>query len=287
MIAIFKRELANYFRTPLGYIFMGLFLLITGFFFAYGNLLSGNPYFTSFISNILFIFLLAVPLLTMRLLSEDRRLRTDQLLLTTPIKVTDIVMGKYMAAMTVYIITLLFTVLYAVVIGIFGEIIVSEVFGAYVGMILLGSCFISIGILISGSTDNQVTSAFFTFFGLLFIWLIELVKQVAPQELLAGILFASFAVLALAAYLFMNSRSLLLSGLVVILGAVAIVVGFLVDPGVFPPLISNVLDWFSLLERFNDFTLGILPLDAVVFYVSFTAVFLYLTIRLIEKRRWA
>jgi ABC-2 type transport system permease protein len=287
MIAIFKRELANYFRTPLGYIFMGLFLLITGFFFAYGNLLSGNPYFTSFISNILFIFLLAVPLLTMRLLSEDRRLRTDQLLLTTPIKVTDIVMGKYMAAMTVYIITLLFTVLYAVVIGVFGEIIVSEVFGAYVGMILLGSCFISIGILISGSTDNQVTSAFFTFFGLLFIWLIELVKQVAPQELLAGILFASFAVLALAAYLFMNSRSLLLSGLVVILGAVAIVVGFLIDPGVFPPLISNVLDWFSLLERFNDFTLGILPLDAAVFYVSFTAVFLYLTIRLIEKRRWA
>jgi ABC-2 type transport system permease protein len=287
MIAILKRELANYFRTPLGYIFMGLFLLITGFFFSYGNLLSGNPYYTSFLGSILFIFLLAIPLLTMRLLSEDRRLRTDQLLLTTPIRVTDIVLGKFLAALTVYFITLLFTVLYAVVVGIFGEIVISEVVGAYIGILLLGSCFISIGVLISASTDNQVTSAFFTFFGLLFIWLIDLVKQVAPQELLAGILFAAFAVLAVSAYLFMNTKSLLLSGLVAVLGAVAIVVGYLVDPAVFPPLIANVLDWFSLLDRFDDFTLGILALDAVVFYLSFTAVFLYMTVRLIEKRRWA
>lgn len=287
MIAILKRELANYFRTPLGYIFMGLFLLITGFFFSYGNLLSGNPYYTSFMGNILFIFLLAIPLLTMRLLSEDRRLRTDQLLLTTPITVTDIVLGKFLAAMVVYLVTLLFTVLYAVVVAIFGELIVSEVFGAYVGILLLGSSFISVGVLISASTDNQVTAAFFTFFGLLFIWLIDLVKQVAPQELLAGVLFASFAVLAIAAYLFMNTKSLLLSGLVTIIGAAAIVIAYILDPSVYPPLISNVLDWFSLLERFDDFTLGILPLDAVVFYLSFTAVFLYMTIRLIEKRRWA
>ena len=95
MIAILKRELKSYFLTPIGYLYMGFFLLVAGVFFAFGNLFTRSSYFTSFLGGILFVYLFAIPLLTMRLFSEERRQKTDQLLLTSPISVVEIVLGKY------------------------------------------------------------------------------------------------------------------------------------------------------------------------------------------------
>ncbi len=287
MIAIMSREFRTYFQTPTGYIFMGLFLLVSGFFFTLGNLISGSSYFTSFLQSILFIYLLAIPLLTMRLLSEERRQKTDQLLLTSPISVTDIVLGKFFAAFIVFLLTLLVTVLYAVVVGIFGDLAVWQTVGGYIGFSLLGASFISVGVLISAVSENQVSAAFFTFFALLLIWFLNLVKSVAPIDPISGTIFAAVVVVGLAAFFFANTRSWIAAGAVVIVGAATIVILHLFSPQVFNGLIAEVLDWFSLLERFDAFTLGLVKLEEVVFYLSFTSMFLFVTVRLIEKRRWA
>ena len=287
MLAIMTRELRTYFQTPIGYIFMGLFLLVAGFFFTVGNLVSGSSYFTSFLQNILFIYLFAVPLLTMRSLSEERRQRTDQLLLTSPITVTDIVLGKFFAAFAVFLLTLVVTVLYAVVVGIFGDLAVWQTVGGYVGFALMGSSFIAVGILISAVSENQVTAAFFTFFALLLVWFLNLVKSVAPVDPVSSTIFAAALVAGLAAFFYLNTKSWIGVAAVVVLGAGTIVLLHVVQPTVFDGLIAQVLDWFSLLERFDSFTLGLIEIEEVVFYLSFTSVFLFVTVRLIEKRRWA
>lgn len=287
MIAIMTRELRSYFKTPTGYIFMGLFLLISGFFFTLGNLLSSSSYFNSFLQSILFIYLIAVPLLTMRLLSEERKQRTDQLLLTSPISVTQIVVGKYLAAFFVFLLTLLVTALYAIVVGVFGDLAVWQTVGGYIGFVLLGGSFIAVGVLISAVSENQVSAAFFTFFALLFIWFLNLVKSVAPTDAVSGTVFAAAIVVGLAAFFYSSTKSWIPAVGVGVLGAVAIVIMHLVQPEFFNGLISETLDWFSLLERFNSFSLGLVEIEEVVFYLSFIAVFLFVTVRLIEKRRWA
>lgn len=287
MIAIMTRELRTYFQTPIGYIFMGLFLLVSGFFFTFGNLISGSSYFTSFLQSILFLYLFAVPLLTMRLISEERRQRTDQLLLTSPITVTDIVLGKFFAAFIVFLLTLVVTALYAIVVGIFGDLAVWQTVGGYIGFALLGASFISIGVLVSAVSENQVSSAFFTFFALLLIWFLNLVKSVAPTDAVSSTVFAAAIVIGLAGFFYANTRSWITSGAVILLGAAAIVVLHFIQPDVFNGLIVEVLDWFSLLERFDAFTLGVIELEEVVFYLSFTSIFLFVTVRMIEKRRWA
>jgi ABC-2 type transport system permease protein len=287
MLAVLKRELRAYFTTPTGYVFMGLFLLVAGFFFAYTHLFTGSSYYTNFLQNILFIYLFAIPLLTMRLISEDRRRKTDQLLLTSPVKISGIVLGKYFAAFALYLMTLLVTVLYAVIVAVYGDLAVWETLGAYIGFILIGGAFISIGLMVSALTENQVSSAFFTFFALLFIWLIDLVQQVVPQDLVAGFIFTLFAGVGIAVFFFLNTRNLWVTLGVGVLALGAAVVAFLVDNTLFQGLIGRVLEWFSLLGRFEDFNLGILSLDGIVYYLSFTAVFLFITVRVLEKRRWA
>ncbi|MEE8441894.1 MAG: ABC transporter permease [Spirochaetia bacterium] len=287
MTAILGRELRSYFQTPTGYIFMGLFLLMTGFFFTMGNLMNGSSYYTTFLGSILFLYLFAVPLLTMRLLSEERRQRTDQLLLTSPITITAIVLGKFFAALFVFVLTLIVTVLYALVVGIFGDLAVWETVGAYIGFLLLGSSFIAVGVLISAMSENQVSAAFFTFFALLLIWFINLIKGVVPQDVLSGTIFAAALVVAIGLFFYFNTRSWIAAGGVGVVGTAAIVVLHLVNPAVFEGLIVETMDWFSLIDRYDSFTLGLLKLEGTVFYLSFTSVFLFVTVRIIEKRRWA
>lgn len=287
MLAIMNRELNTYFKTPIGYIFMGLFLIVTGFFFTVGNLVSGSSYFTNFLSSILFIYLLAVPLLTMRLLSEEKRQRTDQLLLTSPVTVTEIVVGKFFAAYIVFALTLVVTMLYAVVIAIFGDLAVWETIGGYFGFLLLGGSFISVGVLISAVSDNQVSAAFFTFFALLLIYFLNLIRTVAPQDPVASTIFAAVIVLGIGAFFFANTKSWIAAAGVTGIGGIVIVVLHFVQPDIYNGLISSFLEWFSLLERYDTFTLGLIELEEVIFYLSFITVFLFVTIRLIEKRRWA
>jgi len=286
MIAILKRELKSYFLTPIGYIYMGFFLLVAGVFFAFGNLFTRSSYFTSFLGGILFVYLFAIPLLTMRLFSEEKRQRTDQLLLTSPVSIPEIVLGKFLAAFVVYLITLAVTVMYAVVVGVYGDLALWETIGSYIGFIFLGASYISVGVLISAGTENQLTSALVSFFSLLLIWLIDPISQSLPADLVVGMIFAGFLVAAAGLYLYLNTKNLYLVLAAAIIGAIVITAFYFIDKGIYIGFIRKCLAWFSLNKRYENFSMGMLKIDSLVFYLSFTGFFLFLTVRIIEKRRW-
>jgi len=254
MLAVFKRELRNYFLTPTGYVFLSIFLLLSGIFFTTGNLLSGNTRYIGFLGSILFIFLLIVPVLTMRLLSDEKRLKTDQLLLTCPVKISAIVVGKFLAATVFFSIGLAVTLLYALIIVIHGDLDVAETIGAYIGFILAGGAFISVGLFISGLTENQVVAAISTFAALLVIWLIDWVQQAVPSDLTSNLIFTGAVIAALALWLYLSTRNRIVAAAAGLAGALGILLLYLFSRESLIGLMGKTLSWFSLLERYQSFS---------------------------------
>jgi ABC-2 type transport system permease protein len=286
MGAIYKRELRSYFVSPSGYVFLGLFLLIAGIFFAFGTILAGSSRFASFLGSIQFIFLFATPVLTMRLLSEESRQKTDQLLYTSPIGLHEIVIGKFLAALTLFAIALGICLCYSVVVALYGDLDVAEAAASALGFLLLGGCFIAVGLFVSSTTENQSVAAIGTFIVLLLFWIIEPIKSGLPQDRTAGIVFAAALALLLCYALYASTKSLLIAAASAILLAAAIAFAAILKSSAFYGLIAAVLDWFSLLKRQESFTMGLLKLDNVVYYLSFIFAFLFLSVRFVEKRRW-
>jgi len=288
MWAIFRREFQAYFTTPIGYIFVGFFLLIAGIFFALTNILGAAPDFKSVLGSLLFIFLIVVPVLTMRLLSEEARFHTDQLLLSSPVRVTSIVLGKYFAALGVFLATLIVTFSYPVIMSFYsqGRLAVWEIVGGYVGFFLLGASFIAVGLFISSLTENTFIAAVETFAALLFMWIIEWVQPSLPADAGSGLVLLAAAAAGLATLLYFSTRSLAAALLSAVALAAALTVSFSLARPWYKGVIARILDWFSLVRRFQDFGLGILSLSSIVYYLSFSAIFVFLTVRMIEKRRW-
>ncbi len=288
MLAVLRRELKAYFTSPIGFVFVGFFILIAGVFFAISNLLSGNPNFNGVLSNLTFIFLFLVPILTMRLISEETRQKTDQLLITSPLSITGIVLGKYLAAVGVFVITLLITVLYPLIMSFFalGGLAWSEILGGYIGFFLLGSSFIAVGLFFSSLTDNQLIAAVETFAALLVIWILDFVAQSVPSDPVSGLVFLSVLGALLVFLVFTATRNTLATVVSFILVAAAVVLLYVFSRGMFQGLIGKFLSWFSLVKRYNDFSMGALGLSPIVYYISFSGAFVFLTIRMIDKRRW-
>lgn len=234
MAAIFWKEVKSYFYSPMAYILIGLFILLVSIFF-YPNLVypSQGGDFTYNLSNMGFILLFIVPVLTMRILAEDRKNGTEVLLITSPVSIVSMVAGKFLAACFVFLIMTALTFVYPIILLAFGGTFTVQLIGGYIGFILLGATFISVGVFASSLTENQIIAVVISFVSLLIMWL-------------AG-------------------------SLTTMVGGIA----------------SKILGWFSLMTRYEDFSRGILGLSPVIYYLSFIAVFLFLTIRVIEKRRWS
>lgn len=235
MFAIYKRELRAYFNTPLGYIFMAIFLCLSGILFSVSTLQKGTDsniayYFT----YLLISFIIVIPLLTMKLFSEERKTRTEQLLLTSPVSLTGMVTAKFLAAFTVFAVTYAISSLSFISLYVYGEPNTAMLIGNSVGIILMGASCISIGVFISSVTENQLIAAI-------------------------GAMAINFAF---------------------------IMVNFLSDY-VNNAVVRVILNWVSLIDRYDRFGNGIFDFNAVFYYISISVVFLFLTVRVFEKRRWS
>ncbi len=287
MWAVFKKELQSYFKSLTGYMFMGFFLLVSGILFTIINLYPANPLYNNVLQTITFIFLLVVPILTMRLMAEETKQKTDQLLLTSPLPITSIILGKYLAALAVFLLTLIVTIIYPIILSSMGEIFVPQIIGGYVGFFLLGASLISVGLFVSTLTENQVIAAVVSFCTLLAIWILDSLIPGLPKERVAGVIFAVFLAIIVALIVYFTTKSWLAALGAFIVGGAAVGIGYLVKPEIYDGFISKVLTWFSLLARYQDFNLGILSLGPIVYYITFSAAFVFLSIRMIEKRRWS
>ena len=238
MTAVWKRELQNYFCTSVGYVFMGIFLLVGGVVFFLGNILAASASLSTLLGNLNYIFMLIVPILTMKLLSEERRTKTDQLLLTSPLSVWSIVMGKFLAACTVILISTLVTLSCVAVMAHYSEALSPALIATnYLGFLLLGFTYAAIGVLMSALTENQVSAAVLTIGVNLFLQILE------------GV-----------------GASLTIPGLT---------------------FLNTVISWLGLYSRYNDFAGGILSFSNIFYYLSVCGVLLFLTVRVIDRRRWS
>lgn len=234
MFAIFKREMKAYFTSPLGYVFLAIFYAFSGLFFYIFSLSVGSTDISSVFLMMFIVLMVFVPLLTMRLLSEDKKQKTDQLILTAPVSLLSIVMGKFLAAYAIFAIGVAVMPVYGFVMSTFATVSWLPIWGNTVGLLLLGGIFVSIGLFISSLTENQMIAAIGGFFINLMILLMNTLKSALPN-------------------------------------------GFLQD----------VLSSISVYSRYSEITNGIFSLSSLIFFVSVIFIFLFLTVRVLEKRRWA
>lgn len=179
MWAVYKKELKTYFLSPIGYIAIGIFMLMYSIFFyittiSYGSVDMGNLYY----ATARYGLLLMVPLLTMRMFSEERKNGTEQLLLTSPRSVTSIVLGKFFAAVTVIFITVVLSIIYSVIISFFGTVNVPTVIVTMLGFLLLGLAAISVGTLASSITENQIIAAIITIIVIVAPWFLVDISEI-------------------------------------------------------------------------------------------------------------
>lgn len=287
MLAVYLKDLSAYFRTLTGYVFMSVFLLVSSIFFVTGNVVSASPNYNSTLGNLLFVFILVVPILTMRSMSDEVAHKTDRLLYTAPISLTDVVLGKYFAAVTVFALTLLITCLYPLSLSFFGEIAVWEIVGGTIGIFLLGCVSIAIGIFMSSLTDNIVNAAISTFGALLAVVFIDSFRSIFPVEINPNAVFAAFLVLAVALWIYWLTRSLFAGAAVAVLGLAAVGLIYWLQPQFFQGFVFHLLGWFTVFYHFSNFKMGLLTFSSVVYYLSFVIVVLFLTVRTLEKRRWS
>lgn len=182
MKAIFKREISAYFNSLIGYIFLTAFFAASGVLFTITSLRYGSTDMGSMFSMLFFVLLVLIPLLTMRTLSEDKRQKTDQCLLTAPINLSALVIGKFLAALVIYSIGVAMTLVYAIVISFFGAVSWLEVLGNVVGLLLVGMAYIAIGVFVSSLTENQVISAVGSFAVMLALYMISSIASMIPVE---------------------------------------------------------------------------------------------------------
>jgi len=193
MLAIFKRELSAYLRSPIGYVFCAVYLFFSALYFRTVLVGGQSFYFPQVYYGMINIILLVLPILTMRMFSEERKQKTDQILLTSPVSIFSLVCGKYLAAMAIYTSVVLFTLVYALVFTLYADPGWGLVFGNIFGAILFGSAFISVGMFISSLTENQVVAAIISFFlGTTFILLDVIPVLITNQTVVKLIEWVSF-----------------------------------------------------------------------------------------------
>lgn len=234
MRAVYKRELKSYFISPIGYLFVGLFMYFCATNFIDGPILNQrvDPFYTFRAANMLFVLL--VPILTMRTFSEERSKKTDQLLICSPVSLTKVVLGKFFGALSVFGIALVLSVVFPITLSVFGSVSFSEVLSSYIGIILLWSTAIAIGIFISSITENQIIALIISM----------------------GLFFIIYLIDALAASFINNA------------------------------FILKLVEWVSILSRYDEMQTGILDMGSVLYYLSLTFTFLFLTVRVIDHRRY-
>jgi len=287
MKAIYKKELKSYLTSMIGYIFIFFTLVMTGLYFTAYNLQSAYPIFGVTLSSVTFIFLVAVPILTMRVLAEERKQKTDQMLLTAPVSVSDIILGKYLALITVYCIPIAIICLYPLIMGMFGTVSLPMAYTALLGFFLLGCAEIAIGVFLSSVTESQVIAAVLSFVVLFACYVISGIASFFSQTAMTSVLAFGVLMLVLALIIYAMTRSSFVASIVGLAGEIILAVIFMIKPSLFEGAIQKLLDIFNISSHLTIFIDGMLDLTGVIYFLSIVAVSLFLSMQSIIKRRWS
>lgn len=239
------------------------------------------------LSSMSFIFLVIVPILTMRVFAEEKRQKTDQLLYSLPLTMTEVVMGKYLAMLVMFLIPLCIIGIYPAVLSHFGKVNLAAAYGALVGFFFLGAALLAVGAFISSVTDSQGVAAGLCFAALLVNYFLASLSSFFSSTAFASFAALTFAVAALALIFYLMTKSGFTSAVIFIASEVLVFVFYTFKKDSFEGLFPNILSSLSLFARFEQFVSGIFDVTAIVFYITVAAVFLFLSVQAMEKRRWS
>ena len=234
MATILRREIRAYFSSPIGYILLAAFWALAGWYFYISVLMTATAELRNVYNAMGTISIFLIPMMTMRLFSEDKRLKTEQALLTAPISLWELVLGKFLSSMCIYAINVGIVLIYGITVSVFSKVEWPVTIGLFIGMMMFGGAMIAIGMFISSLTENQIIAAIGTFAVLLSVGILDNVAEIVDNSLIKAFLYA-----------------------------------------------------ISFNNRFYDFTLGVIQLKDVVFFLSVMFLFCYFTTRVFERRRYS
>ncbi len=255
MLAIYRKEMTSYFINPIGYVYLGIFLVFSALLCCYTTIVSGSYSTNNYFFYLILSFIILIPILTMRLFAEERKMRTEQMLMTAPVSITGMVLGKYFAALTMFLSGILVSCINLIPLYVIAAQerggtsytsvhigpVTGQILGCLIAVILMGAALIAIGTLISSLTENQLSAAVITI----------------------GVI---------AAMILLNYLNLLTDSNG--------------QPLIGSYVIRSVIGWISVLSRYMSFSQGIFDFSALLYYLSLAFIFLFLTVRVYEKRRW-
>lgn len=287
MFAIIKKELKQYFYSMVGFVFLAFFLAIVGLYTWAGNLSQGIGNFEMTLGNMTFIFVILIPILTMRIVAEEKKQKTDQLLYTSPISLTKVILGKYIAVMILFTIAILVIALYPLLIHMYGQDVrLSLAYSSLIGFYLLGAANIAVGLFISSLTESQVIAAVVAFIVLLLSNMLTSIASMLPTDALSQALILTVAWIVVCVIAYNMMKNITVTAILAVIGEVVVWGIYIAKSAVYENLLSKVADAFAITSRYSDFELGILKYDAIVYYISVSFLFVFLTVQIIKKKRF-
>ena len=289
MTAIYKRELKAYFSSPLGYIVVAFFMCIVGFYFSVYNLTNQYPWFGVGLSNTTFVLMIIVPVITMRIMAEERKQKTDQLLYTAPVKIIDIVLGKYLSVVTVFAIPMVIFCFYPLLLLSFGKSpdSIAMDYVAILGYFMLGSACLAVGFFVSTITESQVLAAVLTFALLLLSYFSTALSSLIPATSTASLIGIAVLIVVLALVIFFMTKN----GFISILTGLALMAlnfgVFLIKSEAYVGLINRIISVLDMPNRLANLVYGALDLTVIAYYLSVIVLFIFLSVQAIYKRRWS
>lgn len=287
MITICKKEIRAYLNSMSGYVFIAFMLLVAGIYFTAYHMTMGYPIFGYTLSAMNFIFLIVTPILTMRALAEEQRQKTDQLLLTSPLSVRDIVIGKFFGMIAIFGIAVLIICLYPLILRAYGEVSMPMSYTAILGFFLLGCSNIAIGLFLSSLTESPVIAAVTTFGALFMCYMMKGLMSLLSETAATSFLIIAILILAAAVIAYSLLKNTFLAVLIGVVGEGALLAVYFLKPSLLEGAVQKVLSVFDLTSHFEAFTGGILDLSNVIYYLTVTGLFLFFTVQSIHKRRWS
>lgn len=287
MLAVYKKELRSYLTSMVGYVFIAFILLIMGIYFTAYNLQYASPDFGATLSSVTFLFLVITPILTMRILAEEKKNRTDQLLLTAPVSVWKVILGKYLSMVTIYAIPVVISAFYPLIMGRYGVISYPMAYVAVIGFFFLGCAQIAVGLFLSSVTESQVIAAVLTF-GILFCsYMMDGIESFFSDTAISSMVAFLIIAVVVGIVVYQLTKNIIFSscvGGVLVIGIAAV---YFIKPTVFTGLIQKFLNLFAIANHFDDFVGGIFDVTGIIYMVSVVCIFVFLTVQCIQKRRWS
>ena len=287
MRAVYLKELKLNFTGFTGYLYGAFILLFVGIYTMAINLSGGYAQFEYVLESMAFIYLITCPVLTMRAFAEEKRSKTDQLLYSLPIRLSDVVVGKYLAMLTVSLLPVAVVSVYPLLLSGYGHVDMRSAYASILMFFLLGACLTSIGMFISSVTENQVTSAVVTLVIMLITYFMTSLASYVSTASSSSLIALSALALVLAAIVYLFTKNLSVAFLTAAALVGALLIAYAIDASAFSGLFPALMKKLSLFERFYGTIGGMSDLTAIVYYLSIIGVFLFFTTETLEKRRWS